>query len=195
MVSTITTRYFRLGAAMSAYLRVGLSAVVLITLFLKPFFFVMIGAAYHEAHVYIPWLLLAVLIMCWAGLYDVVFIAEKRTGSILWSALLAAAVSIGLNLILVPAYAIWATTVSTVAGALVLIGSRLWQLREKANFPIEKRPLVLLLVVFLAAAAAQFLSGWAYIAMAVAIVLIVAALNRSALSHGVEIIKRQLGRV
>lgn len=182
------------GAAISAYLRIGLSAVVLITLFLKPFFFVMIGAAYHEAHVYIPWLLLAVLIMCWAGLYDVFFIAEKRTGGILWSALLAAAVSIGLNLILVPAYAIWATTISTMAGALALIGARLWQLRDKAKFPIQQRPLVLLLGAFTAAAAAQFLSGWAYLAVAAAVVLIVLALNRSELARGLDIVKRRLGR-
>lgn len=183
------------GAAMSMYLRIGLSAVVLITLFLKPFFFVMIGAAYHDAHVYIPWLLLAVLIMSWAGLYDVIFIAEKRTDGILWSALLAAVVSIVLNLILVPAYAIWATTVSTLLGAVVLIGFRMWQLREKAKFPIEKRPLILLLLVFAAAAAVQFLSGWAYIAMAVLIVLVVAALNRSSLLQGIAIVKRKLGRV
>lgn len=137
-----------LQATFASYVRAGLSVVVLMVLFLKPFFTVMVGADYREAHIYVPWLLLAVVLLCVGGLYDVFFMAERRTRAILGSTLASAAVALIASAVLVPGCGLWGTVASTGLAAVVLLLIRAVQLRQVISLNLGLRDAIVLSVSF-----------------------------------------------
>lgn len=151
-----------LSGVMATYVRIGLSIVTIITVLLKPFFMLMVNGAYHEAHIYVPWLLVAVFVLCLAGLYDVFFMGAKKTTGILVSALIAAACSILFNILFVKNYGIWATTVSTFLSAVVLLGVRVYQLRQQVNIRFNYKEILFLLILWAMACIIYKFEGWSY---------------------------------
>jgi|GEM_PF-5953921 len=106
--------------ALGAYARLGLVALGLIALFLRPFFALMIDPSYAQARTYVPPLLLAVFLLCIGGLYDVLYQQQRRTGAIFATSLVSALAAGVASFALVPAYGVWGTVVATMCAAVVL---------------------------------------------------------------------------
>ncbi len=88
----------------------------------------------------VPWIALAIAIACFKSLFlDVVFQLHKATTTLMWISLKMAAVSVGLNLLLIPSWgahgAAWASVGTFLAGALLS-----WRAGAKmSRVPLVKR--------------------------------------------------------
>ncbi|OWQ93584.1 hypothetical protein CDN99_03740 [Roseateles aquatilis] len=110
--------------ALGAYVRLGLVALGLIAVFLRPFFALMIDAGYAHARVYVPPLLLSAFLLCVAGLYDVLYQLQRRTSAIFGTSLLAALLAAVMSWLLVPVHGVWGTVAATISAAAVLAAIR-----------------------------------------------------------------------
>ena len=100
-------------------------------------------------------------VLCLGGLYDVFFMGTKKTSGILfingnrcfWECRI-------LNILFVPKYGIWATAISTLLAAVVLLGVRIYQLRKEVHIHFHSKEIVLLLVVLVLASLLYGVNGY-----------------------------------
>lgn len=183
-----------LNRAIGSYVRAGLSIVILTVVLLKPFFAVMVDESYHEAHVYVPWLLLSVFLLCLGGLYEVFFLRLKKTVGILWSTIVAAMVSIVLNILFVPAFGLWATTLATLLAGAAHLAVRIYQLGDSVRINFNWKEILALLAVMAIAVTCYELRGWAYCAGALGVSALLMVLNVSDIRFLAAIARSRLKR-
>lgn len=142
------------GKAFSALSTVMLWLMSAICLILRPLFRVWTAPEYYSTWQYTPILLFSTLFMCFASFWGSNYIALKKTGGIMRSAGVGAAVNLVLNWLLIPRLELYGAALSTAAGFLATWLVRVWDCRKELPMRIDYRKLgvcilLLLLQMFL----------------------------------------------
>jgi O-antigen/teichoic acid export membrane protein len=80
-----------------------------------------IDAAFAEAYLYIPLLVIGAFLSAVVGLYNAIYVAKKLTRQVATTSLVAAAISIALNLALISFIGIYAAALSTIIAYLAMV--------------------------------------------------------------------------
>lgn len=108
-----------------------LKAIVLGLIAIMPFAFpVFIGSSYNEAYLYIPILVISIYYTNMSNFYGGIFTAYKNTKIMGSTTVLAAIINIGINIIFIPKFGIYATTFSTLISNVIVFAYRRYRLRE-----------------------------------------------------------------
>lgn len=123
-----------------------MSAIMLI---LRPLFSVWTAPEFYTAWECTPILLFATLFMCFSSFWGSNFIALKKTGGVLKSAAIGAAVNLGFNFLLIPRFELYGAAFSTALGFLVTWLVRVWDSRRELSVRVDPRvfiPVALMLI-------------------------------------------------
>ena len=106
-----------------------------------PFAFpLLVDSSYNEAYIYIPILVISIYYTNMSNFYGGIFTAYKNTKIMGSTTVVAAIINVGLNLILIPKFGIWAATLSTLISNVIVFAYRRYrlseyiQLKEKFNY-------------------------------------------------------------
>ncbi|MCM8791037.1 MAG: hypothetical protein NC938_04980 [Candidatus Omnitrophica bacterium] len=171
----------------------GGSIVIVCLVFLKPFFHIMVDPRYLSAHIYLPYLLLAILILTFAWFYEIIFQIHKNTMVIFYSALIAAAINVILNILLVPTYGIAATTFSVLVASISALFLRVILSKDKVKIAVDKIMFLKLGIVFIVSILIFQLGLWLYIFSASLILAYISYINRGSISLIVGILRGEKG--
>ena len=118
-----------------------LKAIVLGLIATMPFAFpLLVDSSYNEAYIYIPILVISIYYTNMSNFYGGIFTAYKNTKIMGSTTVVAAIINVGLNLILIPKFGIWAATLSTLISNVIVFAYRRYrlseyiQLKEKFNY-------------------------------------------------------------
>ena len=118
-----------------------LKAIVLGLIAIMPFAFpLLVDSSYNEAYIYIPILVISIYYTNMSNFYGGIFTAYKNTKIMGSTTVVAAIINVGLNLILIPKFGIWAATLSTLISNVIVFAYRRYrlseyiQLKEKFNY-------------------------------------------------------------
>lgn len=90
------------------------SLAVGIVAFVPLAFNMLVASNFHEARLYVPLLIIGSFMNALLGMYTAVYFAKKMTRQILHTAIIAAAVSIALNITLIPLLGLYAAAISMI---------------------------------------------------------------------------------
>lgn len=108
-----------------------LKAIVLGLIAVMPFAFsIFIDDSYKEAYIYIPILVLSIYYTNMSNFYGGIFTAFKNTKIMGSTTVLAAIINIGINIIFIPKFGIYATVFSTLISNVIVFAYRRYKLRE-----------------------------------------------------------------
>ncbi|WMJ21952.1 polysaccharide biosynthesis C-terminal domain-containing protein [Paludicola sp. MB14-C6] len=96
-----------------------------------------IGPNYHEAFAYIPLYLLATAASIISGFFGSIYAAEKKTGIIFFSTLVAAVINVSILHLLIPSLGLQAANISLLLGFTVNIAIRVVLLKKTAKIKID----------------------------------------------------------
>ena len=134
-----------------------MSAIMLI---LRPLFSVWTAPEYYDAWKCTPILLFATLFMSFSSFWGSNFIALKKTGGVLKSAAIGAAVNLGFNFLLIPKFELYGAAFSTALGFLVTWLVRVWDSRKELAVRINFRVFFTVLALLIAQIPLLHLSGY-----------------------------------
>lgn len=114
-----------------------------------PFVFpVLINDNYYDAYNQIPILMLSVLFQVICGLYSAVYLAKKKSSESAKTAILAALINVGVDLLLINYIGLYAASVSTLMAYASMAIYRYFDVKKYVNAVIDKK---FLLVTFILA--------------------------------------------
>lgn len=94
------------------------SGIILISRYIMP---ILITNEYYGAIQYIPILVMSSLFQVFGNFFGGLNIAYRKTKNLMFSAIIAAIVNLGLNVVLTPKFGMYGTAVATCIGCLVMI--------------------------------------------------------------------------
>lgn len=119
----------------------------------------LIDARYDESYVYIPILVLAAFFNVIAGMYSAIYIAKKLTKRVGGTAMMAAAISIALNLIFIYYIGLYAIAISTAAAYFFLAVFRHYDVKKYVKITYDKNLFVILGGLFILTAGLYYLNN------------------------------------
>ena len=111
-----------------------MSAIMFI---LRPLFALWTTPEYYDAWKCTPILLFATLFMSFSSFWGSNFIALKKTGGILKSAAIGAAINLGLNFLLIPRFELYGAAAATMVGFLATWLVRVWDSRKEITVSFD----------------------------------------------------------
>ena len=105
-----------------------------------------INEKYAEAYPHIPILMIAMLFRVVVGLYSVVYVAQKKTVSIMLTTIGAALINVVVHLILINKIGLFAASFSTLISFAIVAIYRYIDVNRTLRMHIEKRSLVLTII-------------------------------------------------
>ena len=104
---------------------------------LRPLYAVWVAPEYYDAWKCTPILLFATLFMCFSSFWGSNFIALKKTGGILKSAEIGAALNLALNFLLIPRFELYGAAAATMVGFLATWLVRVWDSRKEITVSLD----------------------------------------------------------
>ncbi len=168
------TDTFNMSVKLFASLNLGIIIAI-------PFVFnILVSKNFAEAYLYIPILLIAAFLNSIVGLYGAIFIAKKMTRQVLTTSLLAAAISIGLNVIMIPFMGLYAAALSPAIAFFGMAIFRHYDLKKHVTITYEKGLFLKLSALYTVALSLYYINTVVgNIVNAIVITAIVLYLNRS----------------
>lgn len=124
-------------------------ALGLVMIAITPFIFgAIIGGEFQEAYLYIPVLILGALFNAAVSQYSVIYIAKKKTKQILVTSILAAVISVALNLALIPLLGIMGAALSNAIAFLVMTVWRHFDIKRYVTVTFTGNLFVKLLLAY-----------------------------------------------
>lgn len=102
-------------------------ACSLLILFTRPLATVLYAKEFYAAWQYVPFLLIANVLNCAAGLLGPILSAQKKSKAMMWSALIGAGVNIILNMVLIKIWGLQGATIATAISSFII-----YLIRKKA---------------------------------------------------------------
>jgi O-antigen/teichoic acid export membrane protein len=97
-----------------------------------------IGQEFQEAKMYSPILIYSMIFICFTTFLGSVYVATKKTKKTMYTSILAGVVNIGINVIFMKRFGLYATAVSTVAGYGVVFIVRAIDAKKLVGFSFNK---------------------------------------------------------
>lgn len=111
-------------------------------------FSLLVNTTYHDAYSYIPILMLGAVSNFFVQIYSGIYIAKKMTKRVLNSTLLAALVSIGLTLLLIPGLGLYAPATGMLAGYMSMAIFRFYDIKKFVDIQYDIKSLTTLALAF-----------------------------------------------
>lgn len=145
-------------------------------------FSLLIDAQFNEAYLYIPVLIVATFFNAIVGLYSAIYIAKKMTKQVANTSMIAAAVNLGLTLVLIHFIGLWAAAVATAMAYLAMAVYRHYDVKKYVTITYKNNIFVILIAVYIVAMGLYYMNTvWGNIANALFVAVVVILLNRSML--------------
>ena len=107
------------------------SGVVVALIAVIPLIFdIVVGQEYREAYNYIPIGIIAVLFSCMVAVYSAIYVAKKMTKKVMNTSLVAAAINIVLDLVLINFVGLYAAVISTAVAYFVMMVYRHYDIKK-----------------------------------------------------------------
>ena len=135
-----------------------------------PFVFsLLIDSAYQEAYMFIPLLALSTYFSCLSNFYGGIFAAYKNTKIMGTTTIVAAVINIGINLIFIPMFGIWAAVASTFVSGIVVYLYRIKAMNRYVKLVRTKMlgPALVILIVTLG----YYSNSWLFKGIGLAVAL------------------------
>lgn len=97
-----------------------------------------IGADFQDAKLYSPILIYSMIFICFTTFLGSVYVATKQTKKTMYTSLLAGIVNVGINIIFLKRFGLYATAVSTVCGYGVVFIVRAIDAKKLVGFKFDK---------------------------------------------------------
>ena len=97
-----------------------------------------IGADFQEARLYSPILIYSMIYICFTTFLGSVYVATKKTKKTMYTSLLAGVINIGINLLFLKRFGLYATAVSTVLGYGIVFIVRAIDAKKLVGFRFNK---------------------------------------------------------
>ena len=119
----------------------------------------LVTARYYEACSYLPFLVIASILHVFGNFLGGLNVAYGKTGNLMISSVVAAAINFGLNLVYTPLWGMYGTALATIIGCLVLFIIRLFDVIKNLHTSIEiKSTTISLFFIICQAAISTFLT-------------------------------------
>ncbi len=119
------------------------ASVCILLIAVMPFVFpVMVDPQYGEAYQQIPILLIAVLFQVLVGLYSVIYVALKKSGQIAKTSMIAAAINLGLDIILIRYIGLYAASIATLVAYATMAIYRHFDVQKYVNAKLSAKTLI-----------------------------------------------------
>lgn len=119
-----------------------ISVCLCLIAFMPIVFPIMVGSQYDAGYYQIPILVIAVLFQVITGLYSVVYLAIKKTKESAKTALLAAIINIGINLIFINYIGLYAASISTLISYLAMAVYRHIDVKKYVNITLNRKKII-----------------------------------------------------
>lgn len=140
-----TIFFSRIFTVFNCLLVVASSFIVLI---IKPFMSIYVGSSFVECWVYVPFLLLGSIFQSYATFFGAIYTSAKKNVSVMTTTMIAAAMNIFLNIILIPKIGIQGAVVATAVSYLAVFVFRIFDSQKYIRFTIDY-PIVMTSVILL----------------------------------------------
>lgn len=115
-----------------------------------PFVFsLMVNQAFEEAYGLIPWYMIAVFFNAVIGMISAIYLIENETKKVAVSTMIAAAINVAVDLLLVKVIGMYAAPVSSICGYMAMSFWRLWDVNKRhcrIAMPLKKVWILLLML-------------------------------------------------
>ncbi|MGN0666081.1 MAG: polysaccharide biosynthesis C-terminal domain-containing protein [Huintestinicola sp.] len=108
-----------------------------LTLFVKPFTAILVADEFMDAYLYTPILIIAMVFQCFCQFLSSVYTTKKKSVNSCLTALVAAAVNVILNLVLIPKYQVYGAAIATAAAYFACFAVRLFDARKFVPFRVD----------------------------------------------------------
>lgn len=119
-----------------------ISVCLCLIAFMPIVFPIMVGNQYGAGYYQIPILVIAVLFQVVTGLYSVIYLAIKKTKENAKTALLAAIINIGINLIFINYIGLYAASISTLISYLAMAVYRYADVKKYVNITLNRKKII-----------------------------------------------------
>ncbi len=133
-------------------------SVAAIIAVMKPIFSIWVADEYYTAWQSSPFLLVAVMFMCFTSFWGTILIAQKRTGGILFSATVGCVINICFNFILIPRLELVGAAIATILGFLATWLCRIFEGNKSIEIKIKWYKQIASLVIIALQITAMYLS-------------------------------------
>jgi O-antigen/teichoic acid export membrane protein len=133
-----------INASVRLFGSLGLTLIAFIPLI----FTLLINSQYGEAYLYIPVLIVAAFFNGIVGLYSAIYVAKKLTKRVASTSIMAAGISITLNLILINFIGLWAAAIATAAAYAAMSVYRHYDVKKYVTITYEKNIFVKLAALY-----------------------------------------------
>lgn len=134
--------------AMNKALKIIISLILTIIAIMPFVFKILVNEQYNEAYLYIPILLLSTIFNGVVIIYSGIYIAKKLTKQVAATSMMAAALNIVINLILIKFIGLYAAAVSTMLSYMIMAIYRHYDLKKYVNIKYEKGLIIRSIIVF-----------------------------------------------
>lgn len=141
------------------YLQILTVGVLGLLLIGKPLLTHLFAKDYSLAWVPLAPLIVSVLIHALAGNLGSLYSVFKNTNGALYSTIIGAATNIGLNFLLIPVFGIWGASLTTLAGYIVTLTYRWFDVKKFVNLTINKSEFYLCMGTLIAQFALYYVEG------------------------------------
>ncbi|QGU05142.1 lipopolysaccharide biosynthesis protein [Corynebacterium comes] len=147
-----------------------------------PFVFpILVNERYEEAYVYIPVMILGALFNSIVGLYGAVYVAKKMTGKVATTSIMAAAISISINLLFINFIGLFSAAVANAVAFLSMAIYRHYDLKKYVTISYRKSLIFKLAFLYSTVIVSYYLDYfYLNIATIASVIIIAYILNRGA---------------
>lgn len=175
------------------FLMIGLLLLVPAVQLVFPF--MVVGEDYKSAFEFIPLYLLATAASIYSSFLGNIFAAEKKTGVVMFSTLVAAAVNVTILHSLIGTLGIQAANISLLCGFIVNNIIRIALLNKTAKIRLDFKFIILAVLLFAASCVIYLTNNiWLNLAFASLVLLGTVVMFRPLLRRGIQVVKSKLGK-
>lgn len=175
------------------FLMVGLLLLVPVVQVVFPF--MVVGEGYKSAFEFIPLYLLATVASIYSNFLGNIFGAEKKTGVIMFSTLVAAVVNVAVLHLLIGTMGVQAANISLLCGFIVNIVVRIVLLNKTAKIRLDYKFIILSVLLFAGATVIYLKNNiWLNLAFAALVLIFGIFVFRPFIRSGLKIVKSKLGK-
>lgn len=142
--------YETVFGAYSSFLYIAAAGLIMLC---KPLTLILTGTAegsrFQEAYVFTPILIISMVFQCFCQFLSSVYTTKKRSVNSCATALVAAAVNIILNFLLIPQYGVWGAAIATASSYFACFAVRLFDARKFIFFKVDYFRLLVNTVIIL----------------------------------------------
>lgn len=168
------------------------SICLMVLVFMPIVYLFMIGKDYMESYLYVPVLLVGSLFNAMAIVVGGVYIAKKQTKKVARTTIASAIINIIVNVLLIKKIGLWAAAISTAISYLFLFIYRYFDIRSEAGFRINKKDLILVLMMFAISSAIHYINN---IVLCVINIIVVSAfcilINKDIIKKTIETLRNK----